>query len=303
MKAFDAPWIKLKEKLDQEDFTMIRELQEECCRSDDISLKLELDYKLAAAREGAGTSVINETNEFMYFYGQRLIGYIGICDFGRPGSPLEMTGMVHPEYRRQGIFSILHENVLAECKRRNSAGVLLLSDNRSYSGQSFIDKTGAEYKNSEFEMYLKKEHPVVSEKLLCGITFRRARNADAYEICRQNTIYFEDGDYGDESPIMPEDEEKRGMIIYLAEKENQVVGKVHLQMNTTIGGIYGLGVLPEFRGKGYGRAILLKAVEMLKESNPHAIMLQVAAENAKALRLYQSCGFMETSTMDYYILK
>ena len=33
------------------------------------------------------------------------------------------------------------------------------------------------------------------------------------------------------------------------------------------------------------------------------IMLQVETQNAKALNLYKSCGFEETSTIDYYQLK
>ena len=102
---------------------------------------------------------------------------------------------------------------------------------------------------------------------------------------------------------MPEEEEKRGMTIYLAELDQQVIGKVHLQLTADLGAIYGLGVLPEFRGKGYGRAILLMAIERLQEASAGEIMLQVEAENANALNLYKSCGFKETSTMDYYELK
>ena len=90
------------------------------------------------------------------------------------------------------------------------------------------------------------------------------------------------------------------MTIYLAESEEEIIGKVHLQVSSGIGGIYGLGVLPENRGKGYGRAILLKAVEKLKAVKAEQIMLQVAAENEKALSLYKSCGFEETSVMDYF---
>ena len=99
------------------------------------------------------------------------------------------------------------------------------------------------------------------------------------------------------------EEEKRGMTIYLAEKEQQIIGKVNLQLTSRVGGIYGLGVLPLHRGKGFGRAILHMAVEKLKEANAGEVMLQVASENSNALNLYKSCGFVETSTMDYYELK
>jgi ribosomal protein S18 acetylase RimI-like enzyme len=123
-------------------------------------------------------------------------------------------------------------------------------------------------------------------------------------------IYFgddpgeENEETGNNGILLPEEEEKRGMTIYIAKKEDSVIGKVNLQMSEGgTGGIYGLGVLPEHRGKGYGRAVLVQAVEKLKEAKAIEIMLQVAAQNATALNLYKSCGFQETSVMDYYKLE
>ena len=92
------------------------------------------------------------------------------------------------------------------------------------------------------------------------------------------------------------------MTIYLAEKNHQLIGKVHLQLTNGLGGIYGLGVLPEHRGKGLGRAILLEAIKTLKAASAVEIILQVATENATALSLYKSCGFREASVMDYFVL-
>ncbi|WP_373233108.1 GNAT family N-acetyltransferase [Cohnella sp.] len=286
---------------------MINRLQERCIREDQSTLKLELDYKVGvySRTDCAG---IRQINEFMYFDGHDLIGYMGICEFGGPDTPFEVNGMVHPEYRRQGVFGTLSRLVMAEWKHRSPKSMLLLSDRKSEAGQTFIQGTGASYHHSEYEMYLRVDRPEIHNDLE-GITFRKATNADAREIHRQNAIYFGDESRDEETNdpregmILPEEEEKRGMTIYLAEAEKQVVGKVHIQLSSGIGGIYGLGVLPEHRGKGFGRATLLKAIDKLKEASAGDIMLQVAVENANALRLYQSCGFVETSTMDYYELK
>ena len=133
---------------------------------------------------------------------------------------------------------------------------------------------------------------------------RKAVNADARDVVRQNAIYFESEreqeseEAGFENIILPE-EEKRGMTIYIAEKDGQIIGKVHLQLIHGIGGIYGLGILPEYRGLGLGRALLLDAILKLKDANADKIMLQVEAKNGKAISLYKSCGFMETSVMAY----
>ncbi|REE78671.1 ribosomal protein S18 acetylase RimI-like enzyme [Paenibacillus taihuensis] len=307
MKTISNPWLKLGEGINQEDFDLIHTLEETCIREDQTALKLELDYKLAASSGSAG---MRKINEFMYFDGQELIGYIGICEFGDASTPLEVNGMVHPEYRRQGVFATLSKLVLDEWKRRAPKSLLLLSDRNSEGGQAFIQGTGAHYHHSEYEMYLQMDRPDIHGDLK-GLTFRKATNADAWEIRRQNAIYFgdepvdeEETEHPREGMILPEEEEKRGMIIYLAEARGQVIGKFHIQLSPGgTGGIYGLGILPEHRGKGYGRATLLKAVDKLKEARAADIMLQVAVENANALGLYQSCGFKETSTMDYYELR
>jgi ribosomal protein S18 acetylase RimI-like enzyme len=195
--------------------------------------------------------------------------------------------------------------LLAEWKRRGIRGALLLCDEKSASGQGFIRKTGAERHHCEYEMYLQDEGACLGWPDL-GVVFRKASNEDAGEVERQNVLYFGEERGGEDSaertPLMPEEEERRGMTIYLAEVDGQVVGKVHLQLLSGLGGIYGLGVKPEFRGKGLGRAILLDGVKRLKAAGAGEVMLQVATENANALHLYESCGFETTSTMNYYTL-
>lgn len=292
--------ITVKENLNKEDYEAIEKLQKLCVAKDEIALKLELEYKLA--RTLVETDSTLKSNEFFYYIGANLVGYIGIGCFS--GATLEINGMVHPEYRRQGIFSKLFQLVKQEWEKRGGHQMLLLSDRISHSGQEFIKKTQATYKNSEYEMYLNMNFiSETTEGLTQEIVLRKASNKDAEEIARQNAIFFDD-DY-DESinMIMPEEEEKCGMTIYLVEVDDKIVGKVHLQIENDLGAIYGLGVLPDHRSQGYGRKILLKAIDAFKEIGVKKIMLQVATQNANALNLYKSCGFEETSTMDYYELR
>lgn len=313
MSTVCSPWLKLRETLTPENRDQIEDLRMRCDRAGPVALKLELDYKLADALNRPEDGVIRGVNEFLYFDGQRLAGYLGICGFGGPGMPLEATGMVAPEKRRKGIFTTLYRLALAEGRRRSSAGMLVLCDRKSDSGRKFIGKTGAAYHHSEHEMVLGRDWELPHRWKLCGVTLRKATNADAREVAEQDFIYFSDeapeseaGPGADRPDVpsgeihLPEEEEKKGLVIWLAERDGRPVGKVNLELGSGFGGIYGLGVKPEFRGKGFGRSILLQAVEKLKEANAGKILLQVAADNEKALNLYTSCGFCETSTMDYF---
>ena len=306
-QTMTTPWIKLKEYLDPQDYKSIQTLQRDCVQNGPVALKLELDYKREDSDNSAGQDGIRNINEFLYFDGERLIGYIGICGFGNEAEPLEITGMVHPQYRRMGVFTKLFGLVMAECKRRSSSGMLGLCDQSSPSGQGFLKRIGAQYQYSEYEMVLCDDRYANREKKPLDIQFLKATNADAREVTRQNAVFF--GDRGEEckkteaNGPLPEEEEKRGMTIYLVKNKDRIIGKVHLQLLNGIGGIYGFGVLPEYRGRGFGRAILLKSIETLQSAGAAEVMLQVSADNATALGLYKSCGFTETSVMDYYLLQ
>ena len=297
-----------KRLLNPADTKDIQALQVLCENAEAISLKLELDYKLADAQNRREDDGCLDVNEFLYYLDGVLIGYLGICGFSGEQGPLELTGMVHPRHRNKGVFTALSGLALAECRRRKATLILGLCDRKAEAGQALIKKKNSPLHHSEYEMTLRKEADLPAPAQLHGVTLRKAKNADAEEIARQDQIYFgdefgNDGEDGQrERILMPEDEEKRGFTIYLAWKDGKIIGKVNLQLSGSLGGVYGLGVLPEERGKGYGRAILLLAVEKLKATQAETIFLQVLTDNEKALSLYQSCGFETISVMDYYKL-
>lgn len=297
MEEIKNSYIKLKDQLDENDALEIKELEDICVRNDKISLKLEIDFKVSR-NKGEGDK-FNNINEFMYYKKNKLIGYIGICNFG--GDVLEVNGMVHPRYRRKGIFKRLFSLVKDEWNRRESRKILLLCDNNSTTGLEFIKYAGANYEHSEYEMFLSKSIDTSFDTE--NVTLRQATNSDSREIAMQNSIYF-NIEFKEDDITMVEGEENYNSFTYIAEVNNIIIGKVHLEMTNNMGAIYGLGVLPEHRKKGYGREILKGAIANFKNRNVNEIMLQVLTNNENALNLYKSCGFEETSIMNYYeILK
>lgn len=299
--------IELRQYLSSKEIMAIRWLEKECLEKESIALKLELDYKYKSIeRDG---SLMTMVNEFLYYEDVFLIGYIGICEFGQEP---EINGVVAPAYRSQGVFKTLFAYVVEELRKRNTKSVLLLCDRNSVHGQSWIHQLDTQYSHTEYEMYLLQEpsllrNPSVDEIPTNNLVrLVKATNEDACEIARQNKIYFEQEDGAEEAEsdtdlmILPEKEEEHGVTIYLAKVNEQVIGKVHLEVAGTLAGIYGLGVVPEERRKGYGRGIIIESIRLLRELGVEKIKLQVEATNSKALELYQSCGFVETSVMDYY---
>ncbi len=58
-----------------------------------------------------------------------------------------------------------------------------------------------------------------------------------------------------------------------------------------------MGILPEFRGQGLGKSLVMKALIGFHESGMKRVSLEVTSENEKAIELYQSLGFKIIRTM------
>ena len=284
--------IVLKEVINKEDFENIKKLEKHCIESDNISFKLELEYKFNHSKPSNGFVNINE---FMFYNDDLLIGYIGIGDFG--GDALEINGMVHPDYRHKGIFTRLYSLVIDEWKKRKQKEILLLSDNKSAAGLQFINKVCDTYDHSEYDMVLNMES-IPSQKQK-NVTLRKGMLAESAKIAKMDSVFFDMEVKEDDEFII---ENIENQTTFIAKTNDEEVGKVRLELTDGVGGIYGLGIMPYFRGKGYGRELLLNSVLKLIEMGAEKIVLQVETNNKNALNLYKSCGFIENYRMDYYKL-
>ena len=64
-----------------------------------------------------------------------------------------------------------------------------------------------------------------------------------------------------------------------------------------LGAIQNVGVAPEHRGMGLGRALVLKSLHGFRAKQIRRVYLEVTAENAPAVELYRSIGFALLRTM------
>lgn len=288
--------ISMKFQLNEEDYKDIKNLETICYEKQEINLKLELDFKM----NQRGSSVKNKImTEFLYYEDHELVGYLGLCNFSR--DIVEVSGMVHPKFRMKGIFKKLYLLAKSEWEKMSPSQVLILCDHTSLSGLAFINSLGADYSSSEYKMYLNKKN--LNSTCANGIKLRVATKEDSGELYRQDSIYFgliekQDSDKEAEKLSINEDD---GSVSYIAELQGEIIGKIRIDLTDNEGGIYGFGILPDFRGKGYGREVLSIALDILRQKQLDNIFLEVATENKNALGLYESCGFEEVSVMDYYI--
>ncbi|MBW9172147.1 GNAT family N-acetyltransferase [Clostridium estertheticum] len=282
--------ICLTQYISKREYKEINQLETLCSLKDKTNLKLELDYKVGVAKNvNIG---LKKINEYLYYVEDVLVAYLGISSFG--GNNGEINGMTHPDFRRKGLFTKLFELAIEECQKRDFNKILLLSDGKSTSGAFFIKSVCGKYDFSEYRMKLLNKGILENTN---SINLRKAEKTDKWEIARQNSVFF----YGlEEGESFPEEEEIINIITYMIELNKVIIGKIRIEYSDNSAFVCGFGILPNFRGKGYGKQALKEVLRIINEENINDVELDVESKNNTALNLYKVCGFEEMSVMNYY---
>ena len=86
---------------------------------------------------------------------------------------------------------------------------------------------------------------------------------------------------------------------YMGIQEGKPIGMIRVNGTSPHLYLYTFCVLPECRGRGYGRQILTGVIHALLPEG-REIRLEVETNNRNALALYLSCGFREITAYQYY---
>ncbi len=273
----------------------IKQLAEICNQYEGLHMRFSLG--------GVSTRPNNAPPEFLYYDNGRLVGCIILDSFG--SEEKELQGMVHPDYRRKGIFSRLVAATKEAGVQHGVQRLIFVVERAAQSGQHFVAAIGAQYDFSEHEMVLETFHDRMDfdERL----NFRKAYDSDL-----DLYVSIMADSFGDpEERIRPwvthllHDSQCRLYVATFGEAQlgcKEPVGCLRLHEENDSIGIYGFGVRPDYRRRGYGRQMLEEVVREVQGQSQKQITLEVDIDNENALGLYRSVGFVERTTYDYYNL-
>lgn len=280
--------IEYAQGLTKDELEKITELERACSNYEKLHMKLNWD--MLENRPAA------QKNDFLYYEGEQLVGFLGMYNMDQMSIEVEITGMVHPDYRRRGIFKELFDAAKQECTERAVKRILLICERSSVVGKGFVEYTGAKYVFSEYRMSF--EQSIVMDCPKNGIELRKAEHKDTKEIKELDAVGFGIS----EEEIEDREVNVGSKTIYLAQLNGKNIGKIGALIEGEIWYVFGFVIRPEYRRKGYGREVLSLLLSKLTEGPMKSVILEVAVENEKALSLYKSCGFQELTVYDYYEL-
>jgi ribosomal protein S18 acetylase RimI-like enzyme len=279
-----------RHQLDASELGAVQELAQICNEHERLGLKL--NWNILRNRTSA------QPGDFLYYADGKLVGFLALFSFSSHEG--EVSGMVHPAYRRRGIFRKLFEAARQECRSRDLTTLLLIVEPTSPGGLAFAKRLGSSYDHSEYKMVL--EEPRLPRIVNQHLQFLPARSEDLPVLAQITAQAFKmPGDTVDWYTEQTLAQANRRFFVGVV--DDVVVGKIDIALSEDMSLIFGFAVLPEHQGQGYGRQILARAVQEILSTGQRNIELEVSIDNEHALSLYRSCGFKETGSYGYYRLQ
>ncbi len=235
----------------------------------------------------------------------RLIGE-AVCWKAVSTERANVDARVHPDWRRRGLGSELLARAMARAREKNAEYLASGADDRLLGSQTFLERHGFVANAVWVLMHCPADVPLAAPSLPSGYTIRpysavndvpllntalnrgfighfQHREGTDAEMAhwlqgphvRPDGIFVAFGPAGDPAGVCWTD----------------ISPTRHEQRGTPTGYIDALGVVPEHRRVGLGRALLLTGMRWLRDQGETDIELDAWGHNDLALPLYQGVGF------------
>ncbi len=183
----------------------------------------------------------------------------------------ECCAFTHPDFRRQGHFSVLLKEVLAEYP---DVDLLFAVSDTCTDTLKALAALGAQKDSEEFMMEcILDDHnhaaACADDKSVC-----QTQAFSITQVSNNEYALFHSGICCGSASVEP-------------------VSKTTLCLHH-------VEILPEFRNQGFGTAFLQLLLPALSSRGVQKVILHVTGDNAAALALYKKTGFSVTKTLSYY---
>ena len=230
---------------------------------------------------------------------------------GNPSLNSRLMVQVHPQYRRQGIGSkVLNRLIQIGLKRGSYDFVCSFPSFRSYVA-SFLEKRGFRHEYTSLKMQVEVRSAAAAIPVPLGLTVR-ALNIKRESVVwaqLQNTIF---GDFPGYEAVTTDtlasivkhstfDPSLLVIGTYFSRPIGYCLGfSIESLTKEKTLKIEGMGVLPDFRRRGYARALMSEILTRAYIKGHTSSELVVLSSNAAAIALYEKYGFKEKNKQMWY---
>ena len=282
--------IQARNKLSQEELSEAKKLIN-CCQNYDstyrdpyLSNMLNFDPNMPAFS--------------LYYEKGELVGLLTVY---ADDQDVEVTILVHPDHRRQGIARALFTSFERETASFPIHSVTFQTERVFLDRHpDFVSNWGL-VEDEDTETWLGKDRRPYPLEKLSNLEVMLADSSYQDQISQ---LKFQ---------VFSEEHESREVVdryvaealkdpesrLYILLKNGQVIGTCTIDLSSDTNYFYGLAISEPERGKGYGSYLAKSLVNQLIEQNDKEFQIAVEDSNVGAKRLYEKIGFVKQTQVVY----
>ena len=282
--------IQARNKLSQEELFEAKKLID-CCQAYDgtyrdpyLSNMLNFDLSMPAF--------------FLFYEKGELVGLLTVY---ADDQDVEVTILVHPNHRRQGIARALFTSFEKETTSSPIRSVTFQTERIFLDRHpDFVNNWGL-VKDEETETWLGKDRRPYQLAKLSNLEVLLADSSYQEQISQLKFQAFSEEHESKEvvDRYVAEALKDPESHLYILLKDGQVIGTCTVDLSTNTNYLYGLAISELERGKGYGSYLAKSLVNQLIEQNDKEFQIAVEDSNVGAKRLYEKIGFVKQTQVVY----
>ena len=235
---------------------------------------------------------------FLYYEKGELVGLLTVY---ADDQDVEVTILVHPDHRRQGIARALFTSFERETASFPIHSVTFQTERVFLDCHlDFISNWGL-VEDEETETWLGKDRRPYPLAKLSNLDVLLADHSYQDQISQLKFQVFSEEHESKEVvdryvAKALKDPESR---LYILLKNGQVIGTCTVDLSSNTNYLYGLAIAELERGQGYGSYLAKSLVNQLIEQNDKEFQIAVEDSNVGAKRLYEKIGFVKQTQVVY----
>jgi GNAT superfamily N-acetyltransferase len=211
---------------------------------------------------------------------------------------VEITAMVDPNHRYQGIFTTLMKNALKILQAYSVPSYMLACHAKAESLNAKCAARGGKLDHSEIEMQGPKHLTSPAKRV---IKFQPADIGDMKLLIEIHQACFPESSLASIKVRLKSMLEEPNRYTWIAVNETGTpVGKIHMRVDETVIFLHDLGIIPAFQNQGYGTSLIYTWYQQYNSQEEKPILIDVLGDNTVAIRLYANCGFTITSEYNFW---
>ena len=235
---------------------------------------------------------------FLYYQEGELLGLLTVY---ADNEDVELSILVHPNHRRQGIAHALFKSFEEETASYPIQSVTFQTERVFLDCHPNLASHWGVIEDKETETWLGRGRQTYALDSHSDVKVLLAVPSYLEEIAQIHHQAFSDAEETLEVSLryIAEALKDSNSLLYILLKEGQVIGLCTVDLSGNSNYLYGLAVAEDYRGQGYGSYLAKSVVNQLIAHNDKSFQIAVEDDNVGAKHLYEKIGFVKQTQVVY----